>query len=138
MLPVQQPATNSDDDSEDGDSEYGWEGIPDTVPDPVDHEDEYVDEDKYTTVTVEEVDISRDGMQKLQGNEDGEVMSDTTKEHAVITVPSRDASKKMKERDRKPKKKKKSFRYESPAERKLNRVKERAKKSKAARIRRGE
>ncbi|EEH40123.2 hypothetical protein PAAG_08972 [Paracoccidioides lutzii Pb01] len=52
---------NSDFGSEEGGKGEGedeeWDGIAD--PTPVDYEKEYIDEDKYTAVTVEEVDTSR-------------------------------------------------------------------------------
>ena len=58
-----------------------WNGIPDSVPiseitpmngatptkataPDIDYQDEYIDEDKYTTVTVEAVEVSREGLQK--------------------------------------------------------------------------
>ena len=35
----------------------------------LDHEEEYVDEDRYTTVTVEAVDVSKDGLLKVVDEE---------------------------------------------------------------------
>ncbi|KAF4585453.1 nucleolar protein 12 [Ophiocordyceps camponoti-floridani] len=50
---------------EDGGDE--WDGFPDKPNlDIVDHEEEYIDEDRFTTVTVETVTISRDGLDKAQ------------------------------------------------------------------------
>ena len=55
-------AESSSDEAEGEDG--AWNGIEDAPVEPIDHEAEYIDEDKYTTVTVEEVDISRDGISK--------------------------------------------------------------------------
>lgn len=97
----------------------------------MDHEDEYVDEDRHTTVTVEEVNVTRRGLQKVgvtesedEGSEPGDQVTkskDTGKQKRVWT----------KERPKVPKKKKKKFRYESKADRKSNRAKERAGREKA-------
>ena len=35
----------------------------------LDHDEEYVDEDRYTTVTIEAVDVSKEGLQKVAGEE---------------------------------------------------------------------
>lgn len=138
-LPVQRVASHSEDESEAEGGENGWEGIPEAVPELVDHEEEYVDEDKYTTVTVEEVDISRDGIRKIQGaDEDGGEAPDTIKVPTLPAKPKKDSARKTRDKDKKIKKKKKTFRYESPAERKMNRLKVREKNSKAAKARRGE
>lgn len=111
--------------------EDSWEGIADDVPvvEAVDHEEEYIDEDKYTTVTVEAVDISKDGFSKSRG-EDSEDESD--KEPPALV-----------EKDEKPKKvwpkkaPKKKFRYESKAERKVTRGKQKAGNKAKADARRG-
>ncbi|KAF2962993.1 hypothetical protein GQX73_g10588 [Xylaria multiplex] len=52
--------------SEDGAAEE-WGGFRDAV----DHEEEYVDEDRYTTVTVESVSVSRDGLTSSRPDEEG-------------------------------------------------------------------
>ncbi|RGP60704.1 ribosomal rna-processing 17 [Fusarium longipes] len=98
-----------------------WDGIPDQPElDIVDHEEEYIDEDRYTTVKVESVSVTRDGFQKPQfDNEDKiedkkqEETKDDTKEKAR----------------REPKKKKKKFRYESKFDRQLTERKQRIKKA---------
>ena len=130
LLPKFAAPPGSDSDADDqvrADAE--WSGLGDVPLQPVDHEAEYIDEDKYTTVTVEEVDISRDGISRLRSSDD---------EEPIEEVSEGPSTNKAKEKDKRPKKKKKAFRYESPAARKLNRVKERAKKSKQARARKGE
>ncbi|KAF2033807.1 hypothetical protein EK21DRAFT_57595 [Setomelanomma holmii] len=111
-------------------------------PEPINQEDEYIDEDKYTTVTIESVGISRSGFH-LPGDED-----DATEPAKVDEKPEgeekgkdgkpvirRDANGKRiwtKEKPKMewPKKKKKKFRYETKAERKVTRYKEGAKKRK--------
>lgn len=55
---------------EDEKEEEDWEGIEE--PPAVDYEAEYVDEDKYTTVTVEEMDASREGLLKAAKGEESE------------------------------------------------------------------
>jgi len=125
-------------DASDGEAEE-WNGIEEVEPEPVDHEAEYIDEDKYTTVVVEEVDISRDGISKVRGSDDedeGDEGTTRTAEPAKSSDSKKPPTKK--DKDKRPKKKKKAFRYESPADRKMNRVKERARKTKAARARRGD
>jgi len=137
MLPGRSLAAEADDSDDHGEEVAAeWEGVEEAVPEPVDHEAEYVDEDKYTTVTVEEVDISRDGISRLRDSDDdqGEKEKEATNSQPAATKkpPGK------KDKDKRPKKKKKAFRYESPADRKMNRLKEKAKKTKAARARRGD
>lgn len=93
-------------------------------------------------MTVEEVDISRDGISKTRGEDEDERAATAealSKEDADKNSNSIAESKPKKKpppwkRDllARPKKKKKTFRYESPADRKANRLKEKAKKSKQA------
>ncbi|PYH93489.1 hypothetical protein BO71DRAFT_484566 [Aspergillus ellipticus CBS 707.79] len=122
--------------SEDEDEDQEWEGF--TEPPAVDYEAEYIDEDKYTTVTVEEMDPSREGLLRYAGDD-----SDAEDEQTAPTPTADDdpkapaePSKKKKATDGKPKKKKKTFRYESKEERKLTRMKERMAKSRKAKARR--
>ncbi|KOS17890.1 Ribosomal RNA-processing protein 17 [Escovopsis weberi] len=69
-------AVAPEDDGEDEETaEEEWGGFPDQPDtDIVDQEDEYIDEDRYTTVTVESVSVSRDGLEKpeLKTGEDEE------------------------------------------------------------------
>ena len=110
-----------------------WDGIvEDTI---VDHEDEYVDEDRYTTVTVEAMDVSRDGLHKIimdeqenqapipTGPVEGEATNSDTKGWQDAKQEKRLRSKELPSG---PKKRKKKFRYESKAERKVSRYKERS------------
>ena len=90
----------------------------------VDHEEEYIDEDRYTTVTVESVSVSRDGLNKPSlhdgDEEDGENKDPETGKEGddTKTGPAR------------PKKRKKKFRYETKIERQLTERKRRAKSRK--------
>lgn len=113
------------DDEESSDSEASsssdFEGFDDSAPAEIDREDEYIDEDKYTTVTIESVDISKDGFSKPGEKEVEDEESKRKREEAEA-----EAKKKRvwtKERPQGPKKKKKKFRYETKAERKAQRVK---------------
>lgn len=119
------------DEEDQEEDEETWDGI--AEPPMVDDEVEFVDEDRYTTVTVEAVQVSRDGLHKItQEDEMDGNGSDTPT--AARAPPSADQHGKRiwtKERPGGPKKKKK-FRYESKAERKVTRYKERSgNKSKA-------
>ena len=112
---------------------------------PLDTEDEYEDEDKHTTVRIEEVSVTRDGLEKA-GDEDSERDKDALGD-GMNRPESKDAgsgnaasqTKRIwsKERPREPKKKKKSFRYESKAERRVTRTKERSKNKRQAKERKG-
>lgn len=135
-------------DPDDVDSEQGleewedegkvWDGIQE---DPaIDHEDAYVDDDRFTTVTIEAVDVSRNGLRKVakkdsEDSEDDERSTEkSTKERPSDTgkIPPRTKRVWTKEAPNGPKKRKKNFRYESKAERKATRFKERlGNKSKA-------
>lgn len=133
MLRKQKRALSESSDEESLVEVKQWDGIIEDTS--VDHEDEYVDEDRYTTVTVEAVDVSRDGLHKthmdyeenqatsLEGPIKGETAKSGTKEW-------RDAKQEKSLRTKEPpngsKKRKKKFRYESKAERKANRYKERS------------
>jgi ribosomal RNA-processing protein 17 len=134
---------STDDESEDGDGEEEFKGFQD--PPPINQEDEYIDEDKYTTVTIESVGINREGFSRPEDDapldaadkdkkvdkDEGEVKDAESGKGEI----KRDANGKRiwtKERPKTewPKKKKKKFRYESKADRKVTRYKEGAKKRK--------
>ena len=140
-------ANVASDPSEEENEDQGdpWDGIKEKHDPLVDHEDEYMDEDRFTTVTVEAVDVSRHGLEKAILDEDGEsVGSDPKKphaEHQQATVPQgRTGSENgkrvwTKEPPNGPRKRKKKFRYESKAERKATRYKERSGNKAKARAR---
>lgn len=101
-----------------------WGGFEDAPePEIVDHEDEYIDEDKYTTVRVESVSVTRDGLErpKLESSDDEKGAKEEDTED--------------KEKKRPPKKPKKKFRYESKIDRQLSqqKVKDAKKKARAKR-----
>ena len=138
---TQKPTEDSEEDGTPGDSDKPSSANENT---PADCEAEYLDEDLYTTVTVEAVDVSRDGLQKTydDDNEPGD-------EEASVKRSSKDDSthddgiSKPQRKERKSipsgtKKKKKKFRYESKAERKFTRSKEKLKNSAQARSRKSE
>ena len=128
-------------DHDDSDGSEGWGGIEEAPP-PIDHEAEYIDEDRYTTVTVEEMDLSKEGIYKAEQTaaraEDGNAIPDGEQEGDGETKATKRIWTKERPKDgvRKPKKKKAKFRYESKAERKQTRAKQRAKNSKQAKARR--
>ncbi|KAI0503305.1 nucleolar protein 12-domain-containing protein [Xylaria bambusicola] len=115
--------------SSDEDSAEEWGGFEDTSGQQatIDHEEQYVDEDRYTTVTVESVNVSRDGLtssrpdeeDSADENEDGEKELD--KKTAV--QPEKTGNRDKHE----PKKKKQKFRYETKLERQITNIKQKAK-----------
>ncbi|ORY00021.1 nucleolar protein 12-domain-containing protein [Clohesyomyces aquaticus] len=113
---------DSDDDTD------NWDGFEETPtapiePAPVDREDEYVDEDKYTTVTIESVGISKDGFEKTgKAAEDEEQDKEND-----LNEKKRAWTKERPKVERSKKKKKQKFRYETKAERKVTRMKQGAK-----------
>ncbi|KAF1950671.1 hypothetical protein CC80DRAFT_496592 [Byssothecium circinans] len=116
-------SSSSSSDAEDNDNNDEWNGIPHVEPEVIDQEDEYIDEDKYTTVTIETVGISKHGFETKGDREgDGGDADGEKKEKKVWT--------KEKPKTSRPKKKKIKFRYETKAERKAERVKQGVKKKK--------
>ena len=133
MLKKQNRALSESSDEESSIEVEQWNGI---VEDSImDHKDEYVDEDRYTTVTVEAMDVSRDGFHKTFMHEQGN-QAPTTTNPVERGTPNSNAEEgqnvrqekrlRTKELPSEPKKRKKKFRYESKAERKVNRYKERS------------
>ncbi|KAL9002992.1 MAG: hypothetical protein Q9188_004110 [Gyalolechia gomerana] len=123
-----------DNESSDSQGEQ-WNGVEEAAN--IDHEDDYLDEDRHTVVTVEAVDVSRDGLQRRQDiseSEDEESMAQNLPEGALKGPSYERKLNHNKERTQpdlkseprpKKKKKKKKFRYESKADRKATRFKER-------------
>ena len=110
-----------------------WDGIAEETN--IDQEAEYEDEDRHTTVTIEAVTVTREGLQKVvadRGSEDkigyGLHIANgiATDGSAEKDTPIKLKRVWTKERPGGPKKKKKKFRYESKAERKATRHKERS------------
>lgn len=117
-------------DQEEESGEEVWGGIEDDPEaDLVDHEKEYIDEDRYTTVTVEAVEVSKEGLQRRKEDVNSEETED---------VKVKPAEKEVAKGKKWPKKeKKKKFRYESKAERKITRGKQKAGSKARADARRG-
>lgn len=125
--------------NDEGEAKEEWDGFDEPLA--VHREDEYIDEDKYTTVTVESVDISKDGFHRVGNEGASENSSDEQPNHKAATNSPEPTSKrrvwtKEKPVNAKPKKKKKKFRYEGKAERKVTRTKERSKSRDQAKARR--
>lgn len=118
-----------------------WSGI--TDPNPTFKDAEYIDEDAYATVTVESIDITKDGFEahNSDSSESEEEEEDPAKVVAAAVTSTTEAGKLSGEgkkrvwtKDkplglRRPSKKKreKKFRYESKTERRVNRDKQRVK-----------
>jgi ribosomal RNA-processing protein 17 len=139
----------SSDEEDDGGERGGaeWDGIDDEetmVVEEIDHEAEYIDEEKYTTVTVEAMDVSKEGSFKTaEGTDERDDEDGAEKKTVTLAVeapvkqqrkwtkdkPARDPGKKRL-------KKKRNFKYENKAERKDARSKQKARNSKQARERR--
>ena len=109
----------------------------------VDHEAQYVDEDRYTTVTVEAMDLSKDGLHKAENEaEDDLDRSKNVKPEGAPISPSQRRGKRTwtKEKPEKEghvsKRKRKKFRYENKAARKMTRIKEKSKNGRQATARR--
>ncbi|KAF6845420.1 nucleolar protein 12 [Colletotrichum musicola] len=126
-------AADSDDDQEIQAADFEeWGGIEDQEKaqeqaDIVDYEDEYVDEDRYTTVKVEAIAVTRDGLEKLHRDGD-EAAADSQDEDKQRGENEDDKAAKAKAKARKEKPKKPKFRYESKVERELSGRKASAKK----------
>ena len=111
-----------------------WEGnaeVPDV--DRIDREAEYEDENRHTTVTIEAVDVTKEGLKKVNdvNNTDDALKSGTNAVGGEVSSAIGCTSIKVKRiwTEKRPeglKKKKKKFRYESKAERKITRFKERS------------
>lgn len=120
--------------SDSGDETNGdateWNGIDDATPGGDPNEDaEYVDEDKYTTVTVEAMDTLGEESEDNAATREASKADDDANGVIKKRARSKDPSKIQ------PKKKKLKFRYESKAERQATRQKQKT-KSRAAKARR--
>lgn len=116
-------------DEEDNEGEQ-WEGLggkseAEAMPD----DEEYVDEDKYTTVTVEAMEDAGDS---VRDDEDGDAVEAKAVTDANGNTEAKATTKKrIWNNDGQAKPKKKKFRYESKAERQATRQKQKVKKHKA-------
>ena len=126
-----------------GSDTEGWNGV--TEPEAVDHEAEYIDEDRYTTVTVEAINVSKEGIHKVMDAEETDDPDPRGEDKQIVTdggaaeegnkVQNGKRRWTMENPDGHVKKKKKKFRYESKAERKVTRYKERSGNKSKARAR---
>ncbi|KAH6626456.1 nucleolar protein 12-domain-containing protein [Chaetomium sp. MPI-SDFR-AT-0129] len=109
-------------------SEEEWGGLSDNdvIEAPIDLEEEYIDEDKYTTVTVEAVSVDRDGFHKptLEKSEDEE---DSQNEHGP---PKQEEKKGPTKTPKERANKKPKFRYENKFDRDVENKRQRAKRRK--------
>jgi ribosomal RNA-processing protein 17 len=140
LRPLQEIETESESESEAGSREAErWDGI--SEPPNVDQRAQYVDEDRYTTVTVEAMDLSKEGLHRAEDelrkrDEDRQGGSGkVTGKGENMNQKRKWTREKPKERQDRPKRKKK-FRYESKGERRAARVKDKMRKSKKASARR--
>jgi ribosomal RNA-processing protein 17 len=144
-----EPVLEEESSASESNNEQEWDGIPE--PPEVDHEAEYIEEDLYTTVTVEAMDLSQGGLRKAEkgaekeaekGAEKDSNNSEDEKPEFVKPSPSQRKGKRIwtkhkPERDgQASKKKRKKFRYENKAERKMTRIKEKSRNSRQAQARR--
>ena len=136
-------------DGEDGEREGGaggeWDGFEDApaADDRLDHEEEYVDEDRFTTVTVESVNVSRDGLVKPDDDDDDDEQEDDhdhdqeggrgdRARHEGKSTTRSSSSSRGKHDTREPKKKKPKFRYETKTERLHEQRRQKARKKRKA------
>ncbi|KAI0866190.1 nucleolar protein 12-domain-containing protein [Xylaria cubensis] len=117
------------DDEEGGSTDHAtaeeWGGFQDKPlqEDLIDHEEEYIDEDRFTTVTVESVNVSKDGLTSSRPDEeDSEAEVEDVDQGTQEAQPDNRHGK-----DRHAtKKKKQKFRYENKLERKITNIKQKA------------
>ena len=123
-------AANPDIEPQDGspeDESEEWGGFPDRPElDIVDHEEEYIDEDRYTTVTVESVDVNRHGFSKPELDGDGDIGEGEVETAETGNLPEADDEARPGKASKRPPKKRKQFRYESKLERSIENVKQKA------------
>ncbi|EFX05895.1 protein required for cell viability [Grosmannia clavigera kw1407] len=130
-----------DEDDEEYDEE--WSGIADedNQPEFVNHEEEYIDEDRFTTVTVEAVNVDRDGMHRLDGRADEDDNSDrsndgeedgdgdaTGDKGGKVKDGEKESGKDKKKKVWPKKSKKVKFRYENKIERQMSKSKQKRKR----------
>ncbi|MCJ1366656.1 hypothetical protein MMC16_005786 [Acarospora aff. strigata] len=144
MLREADGGVSESDGEQSGSEKEEWNGL--SEPPPVDHEAEYIDEDRYTTVTVEAMDVSKEGLHRVRQEEEEEnnAAQKSRSEQHVADGAGGDVTNKVPTGKRTwtkenptghSKKKKKKFRYESKGERKVTRHKERSGNKAKARAR---
>ncbi|KAI0446592.1 nucleolar protein 12-domain-containing protein [Xylaria telfairii] len=116
---------DEDSGSSDDDTAEEWGGFQDkpSQPDVIDHEEEYIDEDRFTTVTVESVNVSKDGLTSSRPDEE----SETEEEEEDANKKAQEAQpEKNHSKERHSTKKKQKFRYETKLERQITNIKQKA------------
>ncbi|GAP87675.1 putative rRNA processing protein Rrp17 [Rosellinia necatrix] len=117
--------SDGDGTSDDGTTEE-WGGFQDAPArqDLLDHEEEYIDEDRFTTVTVESVNVTKDGLTSSRPDEE-----DSANGEGTIDLHMKAAAERGKGHDkgRLATKKKPKFRYETKLERQITNIKQKAK-----------
>ncbi|KAI9785244.1 MAG: hypothetical protein M1816_000492 [Peltula sp. TS41687] len=141
-------STGEGEDEEEEEEEEGgkWNGFEEEEEkeEKVDREDEYIDEERYTTVTVEAIDVSREGLRSVVEGEQGQEESgprengrgadgEEGRESKSDERREKKAGRSKDHPDRTKKKKKKSFRYENKAERKVTKTIQRAARARKGR-----
>jgi len=102
-------------------------------------DEEYIDEDRYTTVTVEPMRFSDDERNASDDDRSAKAKQEALAKQSEDTLPKKKRVwTREKPDDARAKKKKKKFKYESPVERKLARTKAKTRNSAAAKARRGD
>ncbi|KIW30643.1 uncharacterized protein PV07_06371 [Cladophialophora immunda] len=137
------PSDQDEGDNDEGEEnpEEEWSGISDSEPHPLHHETEYIDEEKYTTVTVEAMDVSREGLSRTEQDRNQHIQQNSGENPEGSGKDPAEGHKSQRAKGQPKdikKRKKRNFRYESKAERKEARTKEKAKNRKQARERRGD
>lgn len=125
---------DSDDESSGAEDEEEWGGIASPPRPSIDGVDEYVDEDKYTTVTIEAMDDAKAFAKDSDDEEQTTVVKQDAEKDGEV-VKKKMVWSKGKKVDPKSKPKKKKFRYESKGERKETRNKQKAKNAAAKKAR---
>lgn len=103
-----------------------WGGFQDKPlqPDVIDHEEEYIDEDRFTTVTVESVNVSKDGLTSSRPDEEE---SEAEEEEEDVNKKAQEAQpEKRHGKEQHSTKKKQKFRYETKLERQITNIKQKA------------
>jgi ribosomal RNA-processing protein 17 len=126
---------DSDDETSAGEDEEEWGGIASPPRPSIDGVDEYVDEDKYTTVTIEAMDDAKAFTKDADDEEDATVVKEYADKKDGDVVKKKMVWSKGKQVELKSLPKKKKFRYESKGERKETRNKQKAKNSAAKKAR---
>lgn len=124
--------SDTDDGTEVDNREKDWEGVAEAVPE-VAEDEEYVDEDKFTTVTVEAMEAPGE-----RRGDDDTAMGDGKKSGALREIVVEKKKRPWSKDSGTAAKKKKKFRYESKAERQMTRQKQKSKSSAAKSRRMGQ